>query len=117
MELAGRKLEQVLDLDRLAWLADHEQALLVVGDHRHRTGMGDDLALPDRAVPIAEAVDPQRDDHPLIQRLRADPLDQSSPTRPVASASAWPEASAAAKKRRSRSSERPMTRVGSPLAA
>ena len=58
VELSGRQLEQVVDPDRFAPLANHEEALLVVGDDRDRSGVRDDLALAGRAALGLEGVDP-----------------------------------------------------------
>src|ERR671915_533513 len=75
VELAGGQLEQCGLVDRLARLADEEQALAVEGHHGHRARVGHDLAIGLLAVVVAEAVDPDRRDPSLPDGLAANPLE------------------------------------------
>src|SRR5919109_1339125 len=75
VELAGRKLEERLLLNGLARLPDQIEALAIVGHHRHRPGVGDDLAFGLLAVVVAEAVDPDGGDPALPRGLAADALE------------------------------------------
>src|SRR5919109_1135501 len=76
VELAGRKLEERLLLNGLARLPDQIEALAIVGHHRHRPGVGDDLAFGLLAVVVAEAVDPDGGNPPLPRGLAADALER-----------------------------------------
>ena len=118
VELAGRQLEHLLLVDRLARLVDEVDALAVVRDHRDRAGVADELALGHLAVVVvADRVLVDGRDLAAVDDLARDPLEpHGGDSYPIASASTRPPASAARKNVGSSSAVRPIVVAGSPLA-
>src|SRR6185503_17828029 len=114
---AGRQLEHLLLVHRLARLVDQEDPLAVVGDHRDRPRMADVLALCLLAVVVvADLVLVDGRDLALVDDVALDPLEShGGDSYPIASPSARPPASAAMKNVGSSSADRPIVVAGSPL--
>src|SRR5439155_5101397 len=115
VELAGRDLEHVRVVGRLARLADQPDVALVDGHHADGAGVADDLAGDLLAVGIAIALAVDGHDRALEDPFGRQPLEIAlAHERGIIAARAVPAASAAATKS---GSSRPIDRVGPGYAA